>query len=93
MMKSVYVCVCVSDTPPSPASVHKLHGFYSKCCGHDVISIMSSPTDHHQAIHLTSDEHQTPRTHEAQQASPSEGVLTDQSACAAHRKNLNTKHR
>lgn len=60
-----------------PAPVHKLHGLHSERRGHDVVSVVPAPPDHHQTVHLPCHEDQTCRSDEAQQAGPGEGELAD----------------
>lgn len=85
---SLFVCVVFS-----PAPVHKLHRLHCQRCCDDIISVVSPSAHHHQPIHLSRDKHQPTRAYEAQQASPSEGVLADRSPRTGHGENLTAKQK
>ena len=75
----------------SPAPVDELHGLHRQRRGYDIIGVVPPPAHHDEPVHLTSDEDETARADEAQQAGPYEGVLADQPAARAHGVNLQTR--
>lgn len=87
----LYTVYCDPQTPPtshSPAPVDEFHWLHCECSGNNVIGIVPPPAHHDEPVHLACDEDEAAGANEAQQASPHEGVLTDQPSAGAHRVNL-----